>query len=94
MGHYAPNDPWIHEQLAAGFRDLNLPEEEVKEMELVLKLRPHDKETLFRLGSLYFQQGLNAKGLQVYEELQKANYKKADSLLASYGVIHAETETP
>ncbi len=85
LNYYAPNDPWVHEQLAAGYQDLNLYQEEIREVELLLKLRPQDKEILFRLGSLYFQQGLNAKGLQVYEELKKANFKKAEDLIAAYG---------
>lgn len=87
LSHYAPNDPWVHEQLAVGYRDLNMPEEEVKEVETLLKLRSQDKEILFRLGTLYFKQGQNAKGLQVYEELRKANFKKAESLIASYGTF-------
>ncbi len=87
LSQYAPNDPWVHEQLASGYGDLGLPEEEVKEIELLFKLRPQDKEILFRLGILYFQQGLNAKGLLVYEELKQANYKKAEDLISSYGEI-------
>lgn len=85
LSHYAPNDPWVHEQLASGYCDLGLIEDEMREIELLLKLRPQDKEILFRLGTLYFQQGLNAKGLQIYEELKAANFKKAEMLIASYG---------
>ena len=85
LSHYAPNDPWVHEQLAAGYHDLNMPEEEMREMETLLKLKSQDKEILYRLGALYFNQGMNAKGLQVYEELQKANFKKAEDLITSYG---------
>ena len=85
LGHYAPSDPWVHEQLAAGYRDLGMPEEEMKEVQILLELRAQDKEILYRLGSLYFKQGMNAKGLQVYEELKKANFKKAEDLISSYG---------
>ena len=87
LSHYAPSDPWVHEQLATGYRDLGMPEEEVREVELLLKLRPQDKEILFRLGILYFQQGLNAKGLQIYEELRRGNFKKAEDLIFSYGKV-------
>ncbi|MES2273390.1 MAG: hypothetical protein V4487_04295 [Chlamydiota bacterium] len=87
LSHYAPNDPWVHEQLAIGYRDLGMPEEEVKEVETLLKLRSQDKEILFRLGALYFKQGQNAKGLQAYEELKRANYKKAEDLIAIYGTF-------
>jgi tetratricopeptide (TPR) repeat protein len=85
LSHYAPNDPWVHEQLASGYHELDLHEEEILEIETLLKLRPQDKEILFRLGMLYFQQGLNAKGLQVFEELKKANYRKAEDLISTYG---------
>ncbi|HSX13445.1 MAG TPA: hypothetical protein VLE96_03385, partial [Chlamydiales bacterium] len=79
--------PWVHEQMALGFKDLGLQAEETKEIEILQKLRPHDKEILYRLGTLYFAQGLNAKGLSIYEELKKTNFKKAEELIASYGNI-------
>lgn len=85
LSQYASNDPWVHEQMAMGYKDLKIVEEEIKEVEILLKLRPQDKEILFRLGSLYFSQGLNAKGLQVYEELKRTNFKKAEDLISSYG---------
>lgn len=85
LSQYASNDPWVHEQMAMGYKELHLPEEEIKETEILLKLRPQDKEILFRLGTLYFSQGLNAKGLQAYEELKRTHFKKAEDLIASYG---------
>lgn len=85
LNHYAPQDPWVHEQLAAGYKDLDMPEDEIRQVEILLKLKAQDKEILFRLGTLYFQQGQNAKGLQIYEELRQANYKKASDLISSYG---------
>jgi len=85
LNDYAPNDPWIHSQLATSYHDLQMPEEEIREYETIIKLRPQDKDILFRLGVLYFEQGHNAKGLQVYEELCHANYKKAEHLIAFYG---------
>ena len=85
LSHFAPNDPWAHEQLATGYRDLEMPEEELREVETLLKLKPQDKEILFRLGTLYFKQGQNAKGLQIYKELKGLNFKKAENLISSYG---------
>jgi len=85
LSYYAPNDPWVHEQLALGYHDLGMPEEETREVETLLKLRSQDKDVLYRLGTLYFRQGMNAKGLQVYEELKRGNFKKAEDLIASYG---------
>lgn len=87
LSQYAANDPWVHEQMALGYKDLGIPEEEIREVEILLKLRPQDKDILYRLGSLYFSQGLNAKGLQVYDELKRTNYKKAEDLIVSYGAI-------
>lgn len=85
LSQYASDDPWVHEQMAMGYKDLGIPDEEIKEVEILLKLRPQDKEILYRLGSLYFSQGLNAKGLQAYEELKRTHFKKAEDLIASYG---------
>ena len=85
LNHYAPNDPWVHEQLARSYGDLRMPQEEMIELETLLKLRPQDKDLLLRLGALYFQQGLNAKGLQVYEELIAGHTQKAEDLIAIYG---------
>jgi hypothetical protein len=85
LSSYAPNDPWVHEQLAAGYRDLQMPTEEVGEIETLLRLKPDAQELLCRLGALYFSQGFNAKGLRVYEDLKRANYKKAEDLITAYG---------
>jgi tetratricopeptide (TPR) repeat protein len=85
LSHYAPNDPWIHSQLAYSYRDLQMPLEEIQQYETIQKLNPDDKDNLYKLGVLYFQQGLNAKGLKVYEELKKAHYKKAEHLIRHYG---------
>ncbi len=87
LGHYAPNDPWVHEQLATNYHHLGMQEKELQEVETLLKLRMKDKEILYRLGSLYFKQGMNAKGLQIYEELKKANFQKASDLIGSYGKL-------
>ncbi len=85
LNDYAPDDPWVHVQLAYSYHDLQMPEEEIREYETVLKLRPQDKDTLFKLGMLYFHQGMNAKGLSIYEMLKHTNYKKAESLIKFYG---------
>jgi hypothetical protein len=85
LSHYAPNDPWTHEQLADGYRVMNMQKEETDEMELLAKLRPQNPDVLFRLGSLYFSQKENAKGLKIYEELQQLNMKKGEELISLYG---------
>ena len=88
LDHYAPDDPWVHEMLAQGYHDLGMLAEESKEIEILLTLKPQDKELLFRIGSLYFKQRQNAKGLRIYEELKNAKYQKADELIAMYGNNH------
>jgi|LakMenE01Jun11ns_1017448.scaffolds.fasta_scaffold9943146_1 tetratricopeptide (TPR) repeat protein len=85
ISDYAPNDPWVHLQLAYSYRDLNMPLEEIQAYETILRINPTDKEALFKLGTLYFQQGMNAKGLQVYEELKRANFSKVENLIKYYG---------
>ncbi len=85
LSDYAPYDPWVHAQLAYSYHDLQMPKEEIREYETILQLCPEDKETLFKLGKLYFEQGQNAKGLQVYETFKRSNYKKAESLIHFYG---------
>jgi hypothetical protein len=92
LSDYAPHDPWVHAQLAYSYRDLQMPIEEIKEYEIILQLCPDDKETSFKLGKLYFAQGLNAKGLQIYETLKKSNYKKAENLMHFYGIYSFTTE--
>lgn len=85
LKEYAPNDPWVYMQLAYSYRDLQMSTEEKQAYETILSLRPQDHETRFKLGTLYFQDGENARGLKVYEELKKANYSKANDLLSIYG---------
>lgn len=85
IGEYAPDDPWVHSQLAYSYHDLQMPQEEIAEYETIQRLLPNDQDNLYKLGILYFQQGMNAKGLRVYEELVKAHYDRAESLIKYYG---------
>lgn len=84
IDHYSPKDPWVHAQLASCYHDLKMFDDEIKEYELILDLCPEDKQILFRLGILYFQQGENAKGLQIYEKLQEMQFSRADELIDFY----------
>lgn len=91
LDYYAPNEPWVHAQLASIFHDLNLPQEEIKEYEAIISIAPQDRDTLFRLGILYFEQGLNAQGLKLYEQLKKMHDSKAEELLSYYDAYIIET---
>ncbi len=88
LNDYAPDDPWVHVQLAYSYRDLGMPEEEIHEYEMVLSLCPDDYDILYRLGELYFEQGRNSRGLDVYEVLKKVNFKKAEQLISHYSDRH------
>lgn len=82
---YAPKDPWAHLQLAYTYHDLKRPQEEIAEYETLAQINPEDQEILYKLGCLYLEQGMNAKGLKIYDELRHAHFKKADSLIQLYG---------
>lgn len=84
LDSYAPNDLWVHAQLATIYHNLAQPNEEMRAYEAILKVSPNEREVLFRLGVLYFENGLSAQALRFYEQLKKNNDTKADELIACY----------
>jgi len=90
LNDYAPNDPWIHLQLAKSYNKLNLKKEQIHEYEIIYKLCPNDNNVLFKLGALYFETKRNSKGLRIYEELLMRSFKDAPKLLAYYGVYKTQ----
>lgn len=92
LNFYAPDDSWVHAQLACSYRDLNMPFEEIKEYEILLRLSPEDRDTLFKLGMRYFQQGFNSQGLRIYEQLKRLDAKRAQDLIHYYG-MYTERES-
>lgn len=85
LQEFAPDDPWVHEQLAYSYRDLKMPQEEIREYETMLRLMPGNRETLFKLGRLYFQHGRNGQGLRIYDQLKKLQDRRAEELINHYG---------
>lgn len=85
LSEFAPEDPWVHAQLAYSYQDLQMPKEEIREYEEICRLNPQDKDALFKLGVLYFRQGENALGLRIYEELKRLHYSRAEQLIEHYG---------
>jgi hypothetical protein len=81
---FAPNDPWVHAQLADIYRTLDLPQEEMREYEAILKVTASDSNILLRLGVLYFEHGYSAQGLRLYEILKNSQDPKAEELIACY----------
>jgi tetratricopeptide (TPR) repeat protein len=79
-----PHDPWVHRELASLYRLLQLPQKEIEEHEILLKISPNDRELVLRLGILYFEQGMQAKALLFYDRLKKAKDPKAEELISFY----------
>ena len=92
LKEFAPNDPWIHAQLAQCYHLLQMYEEEAKAHEIMLELSPKDEEIKYRLGRIYFQLGRNAEGLQIYEELKIGGFRKAEDLLSCYSATSCLSE--
>jgi tetratricopeptide (TPR) repeat protein len=85
LEEYAPQNSWVHAQLAYSYRDLKMPQQEIKEYEAMLRLNHQDKAVLAKLGVLYFSQGRKAEGLRVYEALRKLDPMQAEQLITHYG---------
>jgi len=84
LSEFAPDNPWVHEKLAKSYQALKMKKQEIQEYEILLRLQPENLDARFTLGVLYFQEGENAKGLKIYEELRKTS-DKAESLIQHYG---------
>ena len=82
---FAPDQLWVHDQLAISYRELEMPEREIEECEAIIALCPDDHQALLRLGTLYFRQGMNAKGLSIYERLKPIQPLLAEELISHYG---------
>lgn len=87
LSSFAPDQLWVHDQLAISYRELEMPEYEIQECETIIKLCPDDHKALLRLGILYFRQGKNAKGLEVYERLKPIQPLLAEELISHYGAL-------
>ena len=90
IDEYAPQDPWVHAQRAALYKELEQPEEEQIEYEKILEMDPHNDEILLRLGGLYFRKGETAKGLKIYDQLQGTDEEKALELINQYDAYSVE----
>lgn len=82
--HFAPQNAWVHAKLASIYRSLGRIKEEINEYEAILQLSPNDKEILFRLGVLYFQEAQTAKALEIYEQLKESGDPAAKELISHY----------
>jgi len=87
---YAPDDPWVHAQRAALYKELGRPDAEQNEYEQILKIDPQNGEILFRLGKLYFHKGENARALKIYDELRNIDTERAQELISHYDAYYVE----
>jgi tetratricopeptide (TPR) repeat protein len=85
---FAPDELWVHDQLAISYKELKMPEKEIEEYEAILRLCPDDQQASLRLGILYFAEGKNAKGLEIYEQLKNIQPILAEELIEHYGAYH------
>ncbi len=85
---FAPNDPWVHAQLATIYHELSEPKKESEEYEIILRIVPEDRLVLFKLGVIYFKEGRTARGLRIYEQLKQADDPQAEKLLEFYDAFH------
>lgn len=85
LEEYAPQNSWVHAQLAYSYRDLQMREQEIKEYEAMLRLNHQDKTVLAKLGVLYFAEGRKAEGLRIYETLRELDEEQAEQLIKHYG---------
>lgn len=89
--HYKPQDLWALSHLGAIYHDLDRKEDERNTYEALLQIAPQENKARFRLGLLYFQLGLTAQGLKIYEELSKMHDSKAQELIEHYDLFHSQT---
>jgi len=84
LRQYDPKDPWILFQLAYTLGDLGRKEEELQAFVDASNLRPHDLDSLQKLGTLYFQSGRTLEGLEIFDRLRKLDTDRADELILHY----------
>lgn len=94
LSSFAPDQLWVHDQLAISYRELEMPDREIEECETIISLCPDDHQALLRLGTLYFRQGKNSKGLEVYEKLKTIQPLLAEELISHYGAYTSLVESP
>lgn len=87
MDAFAPLDPWVHAQLALIYHELGESKKESEQYEIILRIVPGDKPVLFKLGVLYFTEGLTAHGLRIYEQLKASGDPDAEKILEFYDAL-------
>ncbi len=84
LEEYGEKNIWLYRQISNLYELRGEQEKEILAREELKFLSPEDPDALFRLGSLYFKLGYNAKGLKIYEELSRSFPKEAERLIGYY----------
>lgn len=77
-------DPWIFEQLIECYGALKERDKQLAICAQLVKLRPHHPDILQMVGKRYFEHGLHAEGLKIYETLKVNHPDRARTLLHTY----------
>lgn len=76
--------PWTLSQKATLYHELKKPLDEIFCYEMILEINPQDEAVIYRLGVLYFAQGMVTKGLQSYHRLKESGDERASTLIKLY----------
>jgi len=76
--------PWTLSQKASIYHELKKPADEILCYEMILDINPQDEAVIYRLGVLYFAQGMVTKGLQCYHKLKESGDDRASTLIKLY----------
>jgi tetratricopeptide (TPR) repeat protein len=82
--NFSEKTPWILAQRASIYHELKRPLDEIQCYETLLEMNPQDEAAIYRLGVLYFAQGLVTQGLQCYQKLRESGDERADTLIKLY----------
>ena len=88
---YSKTNIAIYKQLARIYYDLQKPDKAILAYETIITTHPDNEEALFDLGSLYFETGRYAQGLEVYNRLISLHNPRAQELLSFYDDSLEET---
>jgi len=81
---YSKTNISLYKQLARIYYDLKEPEKAISAYESIIRSHPENEEALFDLGSLYFETGRYAQGLEIYNQLILQRNPRAKELLSFY----------
>jgi len=82
--NFSEKTPWILAQKASIYHELKKPLDEIQCYETLLEINPQDEAVIYRLGVLYFAQGLVTQGLQCYQKLKDSADERAETLIKLY----------